>query len=118
MGRDLLAKVGASIPFAPPFPLTPSSPATPLLLLLATQPTGCSMSFLLSASQVEPQYSSTAEHPSPSHPITRCYPVITQVQYPLSLWKLRGLKPIISDFLRNKLLHPTFSSFKTPILAV
>lgn len=64
------------------------------------------------------QYSSTAKHPSPSYLITRCCPVITQVQYPLSLWKLRGLKPTISDFLKSKLLQPTFSSFKTPIRAV
>jgi hypothetical protein len=43
---------------------------------------------------------------------------ITQAQYPFSLQSLWGLKPIISDFLRKKLLRPTSSLFNTPILAV
>lgn len=54
MGRDLLAKVGASISFAPHVCLIPDAPAAPLLLL-ATHSTDSNSSFPLPASQVDPK---------------------------------------------------------------
>lgn len=51
--RDLLAKLGAFISFAP-ICLNPSSPAAPLLLL-AGQPTNTDMLLPLPASQVDPE---------------------------------------------------------------
>lgn len=69
LGRDLLAKARASIPFAFPIRLTPDSPAAPLLLL-DTHPTGSNMSFHLSSSQLDTQVwdiqnPSVARHYSP-----------------------------------------------------
>lgn len=124
MGRDLLAKVGASISFAPHMCLIPDAPAAPLLLLLATNSSDSDKSFPLPASQVDPevwdtQNPSIARHHQPVI-IQLQDPAryITRAQYPLSLESLRGLKPIISDLLRKKLLRPTSSPFNTPILAV
>ena len=42
----------------------------------------------------------------------------TAPKLPVSLQNLMRLKPIISDLLRKKILHPTPSHFNTPILAV
>lgn len=53
LGRDLLAKVGASISFVPSIHLTLDSSSAPLLLL-ATQHTDSNTSFPLPASQVDP----------------------------------------------------------------
>ena len=55
LGRDLLARLGASISFAPLICLNPSSQTAPLLLLLASQPTNTTMLFPLPASQVDPR---------------------------------------------------------------
>ena len=124
LGRDLLPRLGASVSFAPHIRLNSSSPTVPLLLLLANQPTNNTMSFPLPASQMDPrvwdiQNPSVTKHHSPVV-IQLLDPTryITQAQYPLSLQSLRGLKPIISDLLRNKLLLPTSSPFNTPILVV
>ena len=120
LGRDLLAMLVASISFAPPIHLNLSSPAIPLLLLLASQPTNTLMLFSLSASQVDPQYwdiqnPSVAKHHYCCHPNPGLYQVHKPSSIPpLSLQSLRGIKPIIFDLLRNKLLCPTFSLFNTP----
>ena len=82
------------------------------------------MLFPLPASQVDPQVwdiqnPSVAKHHSPVViQLLDSTRYITQAQCPLSLQSLRGLKPIISDLLRKKLLRPTSSPFNTPILAV
>lgn len=122
LGRDLLAKVGASISFAPPIRLASGLPAVPLLLLLQT--TQSNTLLPLPSSQVYPQVWDTqnpsiAKHHTPL--IIRLQnpaKYITKAQYPLSLQSLRGLKPLISDLLRKSLLCPTSSPFNTPILAV
>ena len=112
LGRDLLARLGASISFAPPICLNPSSPAVPLLLLLASQPTNTTMLFPLPASQVDPQVwdvqnPSVAKHHSPVViQLLDSTRYITQAQCPLSLQSLRGLKPIISDLLRKNSFVP------------
>ena len=124
MEEIFLAKVGASISFVPSIHLTSDSPTAPLLLLLASQPPSSNVSFPLPASQVDPQVwdtqnPSVAKHHSPIViQLQDPTKYITQAQYPLSLQSLRGLKPIISDLLRKKLLCPTSSPFNTPILAV
>ena len=82
------------------------------------------MLFPLPASQVDPwvwyvQKPSVAKHHSPVViQLLDSTRYITQAQCPLCLQSLRGLKPIISDLLRKKLLHPTPSPFNTPTLAV
>jgi hypothetical protein len=53
LGRDLLAKLGASISFASPICLNPSLQAVPLLFLLASQLTNTNMLLLFPASQVD-----------------------------------------------------------------
>ena len=90
LGRDLLARLGASISFVPPIHLNPSLPAVPLLLLLASQPTNNTMLFLLPASQVDPrvwdsQKPSVAKHHSPVViQLLDSIGYITQAQYRLS----------------------------------
>ena len=81
MGRDSLTKVGASISLAPPIHLTSDSPAAPLLFLLAPQPSDTNASFLLLASQVDPQVwdtqnPSVAKHHSP---------IVIQLQNPTKI---------------------------------
>ena len=90
MGRDFLAKVGASISFAPSIHLTPDLPTAPLLLLLASQPPSSNVSFPLPASHVDPQIwgtqnPSVAKHHSPIViQLQDPTKYITQAQYPLS----------------------------------
>ena len=77
------------------------------------------MLFPLQASQVGPQVwdvqnPSVAKHHSPVViQLLDSTRYVTQAQYPLPLWSLRGLKPIISDLLRKKLPCPTSSPFIT-----
>ena len=97
LGRDLLSRLVASISFVHHICLNSSSPAVPLLLLLASQPTNNTMSFPLPTAQVDPrvwdiQNPSVTKHHSPVviqllDP-TRC---ITQVQYTLSVQILSDL---------------------------
>ena len=82
------------------------------------------MLFSLPASQVDPQVweiqnPSVAKYHSPVViQLLDSTRYITQAQYSLFPQSLRGLKPVISDLLRKKLLCPTSSPFNTPILAV
>ena len=116
LGRDLLAKLGASISFAPSIHLNTSSPAVPLLLLLASQPTNTTMLFPLLDSLVDPQVWDVTKHHSPVViQLLDSTSYTTQTQYPISVQSLRGLKPIISDLLRKKLLCLT--SVKEPNVA-
>jgi hypothetical protein len=122
MRRDLLARLGASISFAPPIHLNPRSSAVPLLLLLTSQPTNTNMLFPVPDSQVDPwvwdvQNPSATKHHSSVIELLDSIRYITQAQYPFSLQSLRGLKPIISDLLRKSpspyllpLLYPNISS--------
>ena len=73
--RDLLSRLGASIFFASPICLNPSSPAVPLLLLQASQPINATMLIPLPTSQVDPQ---VWDFQDPS--VAKCHsPVVIQL---------------------------------------
>ena len=110
LGRDILAKLKATLQLAPG-----SAPTSGAFLMLLVDPS----TFSVNPEVWDTRVPVVARHHPPVLIRLRdptCFPA--RSQFPLSTRNLRGLKPIINRLMGQGLLIPTTSPCNTPILPV